>query len=327
MSWLYLPEPAEECSALDCSDGGPSDTSSGTDTAVKYSSRASRMGVFIPLPSGAEMSENLFAADVRRSIREWLTSFQQDFPASHSPELAANSEKTTPGTCGPQPPRAFASFDHLGSFWKMSRPCDADKKTEAPATSTEFSATWPRSGIVQDGIAYQLPPSAPITRGTESGSLPTPTATEYGSNKSASKGAKRRPSLGQLARIPTPTVHGNYNRPREGTNSGLGLATFVRLFPTPIASDATRGPTTYQHGNPSLLKAALTYPTPTANDAKTGAGIRNREGRSPKLSETVGGRLNPRWEEWLMGWPIGWTKSEPLETAKFQQWLRAFGDD
>lgn len=29
--------------------------------------------------------------------------------------------------------------------------------------------------------------------------------------------------------------------------------------------------------------------------------------------------------EWLMGWPIGWTALEPLETAKFRQWCASHG--
>lgn len=33
-----------------------------------------------------------------------------------------------------------------------------------------------------------------------------------------------------------------------------------------------------------------------------------------------GGRPNPDWIEWLMGWPIGWTASQPLETDKYRQW-------
>ena len=28
----------------------------------------------------------------------------------------------------------------------------------------------------------------------------------------------------------------------------------------------------------------------------------------------AGGSLNPEWLEWLMGYPIGWTAVEPLET-------------
>lgn len=27
----------------------------------------------------------------------------------------------------------------------------------------------------------------------------------------------------------------------------------------------------------------------------------------------IGGKLNPEWVEWLMGWPIGWTESAPVE--------------
>jgi hypothetical protein len=38
-----------------------------------------------------------------------------------------------------------------------------------------------------------------------------------------------------------------------------------------------------------------------------------------------GGRLNPTWIEWLMGWPINWTDSQPLETGKFQQWQQQHG--
>ncbi|KVT81552.1 hypothetical protein WK59_18735 [Burkholderia ubonensis] len=35
-----------------------------------------------------------------------------------------------------------------------------------------------------------------------------------------------------------------------------------------------------------------------------------------------GGQLNPEWVEWLMGWPIGHTALEPLETAKYREWLQ-----
>lgn len=44
------------------------------------------------------------------------------------------------------------------------------------------------------------------------------------------------------------------------------------------------------------------------------------------LMEENGGRviqgkvLNPRWIEWFMAFPIGWTSLNPLETHKFQSW-------
>jgi hypothetical protein len=33
----------------------------------------------------------------------------------------------------------------------------------------------------------------------------------------------------------------------------------------------------------------------------------------------------PSRVEWLMGWPIGWSACAPLETDRFQQWLRSHG--
>ena len=72
---------------------------------------------------------------------------------------------------------------------------------------------------------------------------------------------------------------------------------------------------------------ATQLPTATARDWRSGKAseatmIRN----SRPLSEKIGGKLNPQWVEWLMGWPIGWTDCEPLETDKFQQWRRSHGD-
>jgi hypothetical protein len=36
--------------------------------------------------------------------------------------------------------------------------------------------------------------------------------------------------------------------------------------------------------------------------------------------------LNPRFTEWLMGWPIGWTDLEPVAMAYFHWLLRMRGE-
>lgn len=53
------------------------------------------------------------------------------------------------------------------------------------------------------------------------------------------------------------------------------------------------------------------FPTPAARDFRSGVG-RKPNGHAPQLPEVLGGLVNPRWEEWLMGFPVGWSKFEPL---------------
>jgi DNA (cytosine-5)-methyltransferase 1 len=63
-----------------------------------------------------------------------------------------------------------------------------------------------------------------------------------------------------------------------------------------------------------LAQAVKRWSTPAADDTGHRASKYNQGGTA--LSTQVGGALNPTWVEWLMGWPLGWTDLEPLETAK-----------
>jgi hypothetical protein len=73
---------------------------------------------------------------------------------------------------------------------------------------------------------------------------------------------------------------------KDGKNShSLGLADAVQRWPTPTAADA------YTHA----LKSSQQTP-----------GSRH----SLNLPSAAGGKLNPTWVEWLMGFPTGWTDLE-----------------
>lgn len=62
-----------------------------------------------------------------------------------------------------------------------------------------------------------------------------------------------------------------------------------------------------KNGPRSLIQVAREmWPTPRANKI----GGYSSPGYSPTLAERVGGRLNPTWVEWLMGYQIGWTALE-----------------
>ncbi len=65
------------------------------------------------------------------------------------------------------------------------------------------------------------------------------------------------------------------------------------------------------------------FATPQARDYRSGSLDRwNDPRRSRNLNDQVGGLLNPEWEEWLMGWPIGWTELKPLAMDRFHEWQR-----
>lgn len=51
------------------------------------------------------------------------------------------------------------------------------------------------------------------------------------------------------------------------------------------------------------------WPTPTAHNAKETNAPSESERNTPTLAAMVGGKLNPEWVEWLMGFPIGHTAS------------------
>lgn len=61
------------------------------------------------------------------------------------------------------------------------------------------------------------------------------------------------------------------------------------------------------------------FPTPTATDSIKGGKVSPRPG-AMGLSETTGGKLNPDWVEWLMGWPIGWTSLKPIDSDEILSW-------
>lgn len=157
------------------------------------------------------------------------------------------------------------------------------------------SVILPRWGMMRDGDCWERnTPELPIS-GIGFGSWPTPVADGDMTTNYAQGGT----SLGWAVRnVPTPTVHGNYNRKGASRNSGNGLATWVKHVPTPTCHD---------------------------RKGKLGAKRGKNATGGPCLTMVVGGTLNPTWVEWLMGWPLGWTDCAVLETDKFQQWLGSHG--
>ena len=81
----------------------------------------------------------------------------------------------------------------------------------------------------------------------------------------------------------------------RGTEFGLS-----QKWPTPDASCGQRG--TQPNWTPKRKSGH--HAQYTINQA-----VRDME-------QSNGGKLNPMWVEWLMGWPMGWTDLKPLEMDK-----------
>jgi hypothetical protein len=65
------------------------------------------------------------------------------------------------------------------------------------------------------------------------------------------------------------------------------------------------------------MKKPTMWGTPKAQDSRHALRDRGKGNLGEQVSGLHnGGKLNPLWTEWLMGWPIGWTDLKPLETDK-----------
>jgi hypothetical protein len=113
--------------------------------------------------------------------------------------LADVAALTTSATSGPSTPDSFAHFNPDGSWRKT---CQGFPQVTLDGSLERFSETWPRAGMTRNGIAYLRPPSAPLTDGTESGSLPTwPTPTSRDHKDGTAQSCRNVPTNGLLGRV------------------------------------------------------------------------------------------------------------------------------
>ena len=229
--------------------------------------------------------------------------------------------------CGTTWPASLAKFDPATHTLKTAQ-------LSLLEDLTGCSVTLPRSGLMRAGECWELPTLARRTSATESGFWQTPVADDAVNRTNGKWNSRGEPKLSAQvmdhAYWPTPTVHGNYNRKGVSSTSGDGLATAVKMWPTPTAQDSEQagglGCIASGKRGLSLHQATQQFPTPVRSDYKSGSFSqegktkRDSHSRGKPLNETIGGQLNPNWVEWLMGWPIGHTALEPLETGRFQEW-------
>ena len=136
--------------------------------------------------------------------------------------------------------------------------------------SAQYQNRWPNSGMTLSGRLYQLDNSERHTSVKDGLVLPTPTATDYGSNNTTRPNSKRkRHSLQSMGR--------------------LNLLDSV-VLPTPTVNEARNNPT----GSSQWRREHSLNVEEAKLDGYT--------------QKTIGikTRLNPHFVNWMMGFPIGW---------------------
>ena len=208
--------------------------------------------------------------------------------------------------CGQSAPVCLGSFDLNTPSLKTSQTCLMEN---GELGLSEYSGTFPRSGMMRSGTVYQLPNLARTITEIGSGLWPTPRAQE--------------------AKHAAPTDW-EMNTDHAGTQGSLRVQVNKRPFYWRTPDTGVGGPTkallegkTHRESGHAiqvrLADQVRMWPTPNASDnrdrgcmedesVKRRLRIGKQVGLSTAVKETrQAGTLNPTWVEWLMGFPLGHT--------------------
>jgi hypothetical protein len=265
-----------------------------------------------------------------------LTSYVVDTPANHFRQQESAMALMTHDTYGLGFDKPLANYDLDTQSWRMY---EATLLSDSP----KFLGIWPASGTTRNGKLF--PQTLLVRHISESESLfwPTPTVDD---SKNVNPKPNRRPGLvAAVNNAPTPS--GNWPTPlasdvytdnlkssqqKDGSMHSVSLGQAVQMWPTPTTQEIEHpeaeltptgrrkskdGTTSHSLG---LADAVQKWPTPKASDYKAAViwpqsktksrDMALRETIAERSPETIGGKLNPMWVEWLMGFPLGWTDLE-----------------
>jgi hypothetical protein len=229
--------------------------------------------------------------------QELLTLYLADFhaktlvPQEKAQELTGNEVE-----CGEKWRASFTKYDPSSSSWKTHQ-CSLLGDLD------EFLETWPQWGLMRDGECWEQRTLEQTIRGTESGLSPN-----------------------GVDRFHTPNTTGLDG----GSNSRKALKKRQEMWPTPCATDhkgagktgTLRDRLDYAAERGATKSKTYTWPTPRTKGMCGGSGAWAQLKANTTIEEARamgagnGGKLNPTWVEWLMGWPLEWTDLKPLEMNK-----------
>jgi len=316
------------------STGVASDMLNGIKIVVKSSIRESKMDFAMTRLSGIWTSEDL-TPELLRGIEAELTLLQPVSHANPSRSQENSLQKKTHGTNGRKLGMPLALYDLDTHSWKTSQ------GSLLSPISDEYSATWPKSGMMLGGRLYPLKIAVADTFGNGCGLWPT--ATVDGLHNRVGASPTSGDGLSTAVKLwPTPSTMDNIERKglrpsRIATNRKTGYLSEMIMSPTPTKQDGENnaGPSQWNRNTQPLNVAVKSlFPSPVASgklnggtrdferlhDLKNSGQISEEERRS--MSAGNGGQLNPDWEAWLMGWPLNWSNPEPQKELVWLDWTQ-----
>jgi hypothetical protein len=296
MSWLYSRALVEEYLGDNFLDGVQSALSSGKPIPQAYCAPDKMTGFLKVSRYGMT-----FAPLMENRGEELLMSYLAAFHAKTSQqEVREKESKENDLGCGEKWYGSFTKYNPDSSSWKTHQ-CSLLGDLE------EFSETWPQWGLMRNGECWEQQTLAQTIKGTESGLslLPTPTASMM-------------PCEGTVRIMRKAWLNGEYSLEEASVIAGRDVRKSqgkVPVWPTPTVACVEGGEQSdrvekTQSGGYILRK--LNKPNMTYG-AKLSDAVLYEE---KKNSNTTGGKLNPTFTEWLMGWPLEWTKLKPLVMDK-----------
>ena len=280
MSWLFSQALVEEYLGENFSDGEPSALSNGNPIQQAYCA-PDKMTDFSRLSRFGMTYKPLTENRGEELLTLYLAGFHAKTSQQQEKEMAWTESEAE---CGDTWRGWLAKYDQDSSSWKTPQ-CSLLGEEQ------ESLATLPRWGMTVAGLLWELQTLAPLTKETECGLWASPNAGDW-KDSGASQGNRKSPNLGTQVHWPTPLALDW--KPRGPNSKQQGLSEKVKQWPTPRTKGMCGG-----SGSWDLLNKNTTV----EEARQMGAGN--------------GGKLNPTWVEWLMGWPLGWTDLKPLEMDKF----------
>ena len=304
MSWHYSQAPVEGFSLPTYLDGIPSAEWKWNDTPERFSSNDNETKSSNHSPSGTTSEPS-----TGNRGEATLTSSREGSLVKTSPQRVKVEDL-------PESVQDFGSrCSELLTRYGLDLSSRKTVRTCVPVDSAPSSKDLPAWGMTCGGACWELGTSVRIINATECGYWATPTKTQAGGTPEDfirrkgrhAKDARVTDLALQVRAIKEGKRHflprNHAESARLTAKSADGPATYVRKFPTPRATDGSKGTRT-----------------------SDGAAKELARGKNVDLSTAIGGgALNPTWVEWLMGWPLGWTELQPLEMDRFRQWQEQHG--